>query len=81
MDLEKYARQLREGKNADALQRAAESPAGEKLAARLDGARLEQAARTGDAQALSAMLWDILATPEGRQFAAEVEKAVGQDGR
>ena len=81
MDFEKYAKQLKEGKSGDALQKLTESEAGSRLAAQVDASKLTEAARQGDASALSAMLRDILSTPEGRSFAAQVEKAVNSDGR
>lgn len=81
MDLEKYAREVKQSGSGAALDKLAQSPAGERLAAKLDGKKLEQAAKTGDMQALSRMLGDILATPEGRDFARQVERTVKRDGR
>lgn len=81
MDLEKYARQLKEGKSGEALQKLTESEAGARLAAQVDASKLTEAARQGDTSALSAMLRGILSTPEGRSFAAQVEKAVKTNGR
>ena len=43
---------------------------------------LEQYAnKAGDMQALGRMLQGVLATPEGKRFAAEVQKAVRDGGR
>ena len=81
MDLENYARQVKRSEKGAALEKLTQSEAGAKLAARLDGAKLEQAAKAGDMKALSAMLKGILATPEGKSFAAQVEKAVKDNGR
>ena len=81
MDLDKYARQLKEGKSGAALQKLTESEAGARLVAQVDGEKLAEAARQGDTGTLSAMLRGILSTPEGRNFAAQVEKAVKSDGR
>lgn len=81
MDMEKYAKQLMEGKNGDALKKAVQSDAGARLAARFDGAAVEKAARDGDSEALSGLLKNILSTPEGRDFAAQVQKAVRDNGR
>ena len=81
MDLEKYARQVREGDAGAALDDLARSAAGAKLAAKLDGEKLTRAAKSGDMKALGQMLQGILATPEGKQFAAQVQKAVKGDGR
>ncbi|MCD7749925.1 MAG: hypothetical protein LUH42_07725 [Oscillospiraceae bacterium] len=80
MDLEKYAQQVRQGKNAAALEKLASTEEGVKLAAQVDGERLTQAAQQGDMQALANMLKGILSTPEGKSFAAQVEKAV-RDGQ
>lgn len=81
MDMEKYAKQLMEGKNGAALQKLTQSDTGAKLAAKFDGAAIEKAAREGDAKALSQILKNVLNTPEGRDFAAQVQKAVGGNGR
>lgn len=80
INLEEYARQVRQGKNGAALEKLTTSEAGVKLAAKVDGERLTKAAQQGDAQTLADMLKGILSTPEGKSFAAQVEKAV-QDGR
>ena len=81
MDMEKYAKQLMQGKNGAALQKLTQSDAGAKLAAKFDGAAIEKAAKSGDAKALSDILKSVLSTPEGQNFAAQVKKAVGGDGR
>ena len=81
MDLEKYARQVRQGGSGAALDDLARSETGARLAARLDGEKLEQAAKSGDMQALGRMLQGILATPEGRTFADEVRRAVKRNGQ
>ncbi len=81
MDLEKYARQVREGDAGAALDSLARSRTGAELAAKVDGEKLTRAAQIGDMKALGQMLQGILATPEGKQFAAQVQKAVKRDGR
>ena len=81
MDLEKYAGQVRRGESGAALDALARSKDGEKLLAGLDTRKLEQAAKAGDMQALGQMLQGILATPEGRRFAGQVQKAVEKHGR
>ena len=75
------AKEVLDGKDRSSLEQAIQSDAGRKLAAGIDGSKLENAAREGDMKVLSAMLRDILATPEGKSFAAEIRKAVGKDGR
>lgn len=81
MDLEKYAKKALEGKDTGALEALTRSEAGEKLLARFDGAAMEKAARSGDMNALSALLKTVLSTPEGREFAETVKKAAGGHGR
>ncbi len=81
MDMEKLAKQALAGKNTAALESLAKSGAGGKLASQIDGAALEKAARAGDMNALSAMLKDVLSTPEGREFIGQVKKAADGHGR
>ncbi len=81
MDLDEYARRVRQsgkGKDLDALAR---SPEGARLAASVDREKLEKAAKAGDMRQLGELLQGILATPEGRSFAAKVRKAVEDGGR
>ena len=73
MDLEQLERSLREKKG---LAAAAESPEGKRLAASLDDKALRDAAKRGDTDALKQMLQQVLATPEGKQLAEKVKKAV-----
>lgn len=81
MDLEKYAQEVKQGRQGAALDALARSETGARLAASLDGEKLEKAARSGDMKALSRMLGDILSTPEGRDFARQVERTVKDHGR
>lgn len=81
MELDKYIHELKHGKSADALKKLTESESGARLARQVDVAKLEQAAKQGDTRTLSAMLQTILSTPEGRNFAAQVQKAVKENGR
>lgn len=81
MYLEEYAEELLKGSDRARLEELARSESGTKLAARFDGDAMESAARKGDMKALSSMLRDILATPEGKEFAARVQKAVKRDER
>ncbi len=81
MDLERLERELARSGSADALDRLARSETGTRLAARFDGAAAEDAVRRGDTEALAAMMRSILSTPEGRQFAAQVQRAVDGHGR
>ena len=81
MDLERYARQVRGGDKGAALDALARSADAGQVLAGLDKQALERAAKAGDMQALGRMLQDVLATPEGRRFAGQVEKAVRDSGR
>ena len=81
MDLDKYIRELKYGKSAESLKKLTESEAGASLAKTVDVSKLETAAQQGDMKTLSAMLKTIMATPEGRSFAAQVERAVKGNGR
>lgn len=81
MDLEKYAREVKQSRQGAALDALAQSEAGARLAAKLDGEKLEKAAKAGDMKALSQMLSGILATPEGKDFARQVERTVKRDGQ
>lgn len=81
MDMERYAQELRQGKSGGALQKLTESEAGAALAAKIDGAAIERAAKTGDSAALSALLKSVLSTPEGARFAEQVKQAVNGGGR
>lgn len=73
MDLEKLERSLREKSE---LAAAVESPEGKRLAACIDDKALRDAAKRGDTDALKQMLQQVLATPEGKQLAEKVKKAV-----
>lgn len=81
MELEEYARQVRRGAAGESLDILARSPSGEKLAAALDGKKLEAAAKAGDMQALGSLLRQVLATPEGKDFARQVQEAVKGHGK
>lgn len=81
MDLAKMAEKLRTGDSGDALKKLTESEDGARLAARFPGAAVEDAAKRGDTAELTRLLGSILATEEGRQFAAQVKKAMDGHGR
>lgn len=63
----------RRGKAGD-IKKLAESEDGIKLAGMIDSAKVEQAARNGDADALRAMLSQVLSTQEGKRLAENVRK-------
>lgn len=74
MDLEKLERTLREQKD---LAAAAESPEGKRLASQINDKALREAAKRGDTDTLKQILQQVLSTPEGKQLAEKVKKAVG----
>lgn len=67
----------RQGKG-DKLRALAESEDGQRINEMLDAAAVENAARTGDADALKKMLAQVLATAEGKRLAASVETMFGK---
>lgn len=72
-NLEALGKELeRRGKTGD-LKRLAESADGRKLGQMIDARAVEQAARSGDAAALSALLRSVLSTEEGRRLARQAE--------
>ena len=72
-NLEALGKELeRRGKTGD-LKRLAESADGQKLGQMIDARAVEQAARSGDAAALSALLRSVLSTEEGRRLARQAE--------
>ena len=72
-NLEALGRELeRRGKTGD-LKRLAESADGRKLGRMIDTRAVEQAARSGDAAALSALLRSVLSTEEGKRLARQAE--------
>lgn len=81
MELKRIEEELAGGAHAEALGRLARSETGTRLAAQLDGAAAEDAVRRGDTDALASMMRSILSTPEGRRFAAQVQRVVDGHGR
>jgi len=73
-NFEQLGRELdRRGKTGE-LRALAESEDGARLAAMLDGERLQKAAKAGDSAALRAMLGSVLQTEEGRRLAMGIQK-------
>ena len=81
MDLEQYAKKVRQGDKGAALDALARSEDAGQVLAGLDREKLANAAKTGDMKALGQLLQGVLATPEGKRFAAQVQKAVRDGGR
>lgn len=62
-------------KNADAIQKLAESPDGKKVKALIgDEGRLASAVESGDTEALKSMVRSILGTAEGARLAEQLTK-------
>lgn len=76
MNWEEQARDLMKSETGKSLESLMNSEIGTRLAQSLDGAAVEQAARSGDPNVLSALLRNILETPEGKVFAEQVRKTV-----
>lgn len=65
-------RELERRGKTGALRALAASGDGARLAAMLDGERLEQAAKSGDSDTLRALLGEVLQTAEGRRLAESI---------
>ena len=76
MDFAKLKQELEQKKE---LKAAIESESGKKLMQHIDAAALERAAKNGDTAALKQMLSQVLATPEGRALAGQIQKAMGHE--
>ena len=73
-NFEQLGKELQRRGKTDDIKRLAESEDGLRLAGMIDAGRLEQAAKTGDADALRAMLGSVLSTQEGKRLAESVRK-------
>lgn len=76
-DLERLAKELGRGGKGEALRKLGSSADGRALESAVDGAALEKAFADGDAAALRRMLGALLATPEGKRLAEDVERIMG----
>lgn len=73
-NFEQLGKELERRGKAEDIKRLAESDDGLKLAGMIDSQRLEQAARSGDAETLRALLSSVLQTQEGKRLAENVRK-------
>lgn len=73
MDFAQLKRELEAKKD---LKAAAESEAGKKLLQSMDAGAVEHAAKSGDTAALKRILTQVLSSPEGRELAEKVQKAM-----
>ena len=73
MDFAQFKRELEAKKE---LKAAVQSEAGQKLLRQMDAAEVERAAKSGDTAALKNILSRVLSSPEGRELAEKVQKAM-----
>ena len=73
-NFEHLGKELERRGKTEAVKKLAESPEGQKLAGMIDALEIEQAARSGDGDALRRMLSTVPATPEGQKLAENVRK-------
>ena len=67
-------RELVQSGKREALEKLASSDGGRRLEGLIDGAALERAMKSGDAAALRSLFASLMASPEGRRLAGDVEK-------
>ena len=73
-NFEQLGRELERRGKTQELRALAASEDGARLAAMLDGERLQKAAKAGDSAALRAMLGSVLQTEEGRRLAMGIQE-------
>ena len=73
-NFEQLGKELERRGKAEDIKRLAQSEDSVKLAGMIDALEIEQAARSGDGDALRRMLSTVLATPEGQKLAEKVRK-------
>lgn len=73
-NFELLGKELERRGKTEAVKKLAESPEGKSLAAMIDPQAVEQAARSGDADALRQLLSTVLSTREGQRLAENVRK-------
>ena len=66
---------VRSGK-ADRIKEIANSADGQRLAEKLDAQRVENAAKSGDTEALRGILLEVLGTGEGKRLAEKLQQAM-----
>ena len=73
-NFEQLGKELERRGKAEDIKKLAESADGIKLAGMIDSRQMEMAARSGDADALKALLQSVLQTQEGKRLAENVRK-------
>ena len=74
LDLEKLAQELRDRGKTEELRALADSADGRRLGARIDGAAVEKALRSGDNEALRRILQGVLRSDEGQRLAENLRR-------
>ncbi|MCI9468924.1 MAG: hypothetical protein HFG45_06450 [Oscillospiraceae bacterium] len=75
-NFESVEKQLVESGKADKIKAIADSADGQRLASRLDAQKVEQAAKSGDSEALRGILLEVLGTGEGKRLAEQLKRAM-----
>ena len=78
MNLEELSRRLQQSGKADKIKQIARSDAGARLGSMLDGKAIENAAKSGDDQALRRMLSQILSTEDGQKLAQSIRQIMDE---
>ena len=73
-NFEQLGKELERRGKANDIKRLAESEDGVKLAGMIDAQQIQQAAKTGDTEALKSLLSSVLQTQEGKRLAENVRK-------
>lgn len=73
-NFEQLGKELERRGKAEDIKRLAESEDGVKLAGMINSQQIEQAARSGDTEALKSLLSSVLQTQEGKRLAESVRK-------
>ena len=73
-DLETMARELKKSGKAQGIRALADSADGRRLGARIDGAAVEKALRSGDNEALRRILQGVLRSDEGQRLAENLRR-------
>ena len=73
-NFEQLGKELERRGKTDEMKRLAQSEDGKRLAGMIDPSRIEQAARSGDAEELRRMLSTVLSTQEGQRLAESVRR-------
>lgn len=71
-DLESIGKLLQQSGKAPELRSIADSPEGRRLSGMLDAGQVEQAAKSGDMEALRGILQQVLSTEDGRALAKKL---------